>query len=176
MSLVFKDELFDAQWLRAAGHSAYGGAEINEAKKVLANEATAMLHGRVAAEEAAATARQTFKEGALAESLPTVDVAAAEFEAGLGALTLGPLEPRHVFLCAALERRRQRDDFVPSRRRPPRGARVAIHSLNFGSSCRAAVASVGKKPGAMALTVMRCGASSTASARTMPCRPALAVM
>ncbi|HEY1614528.1 MAG TPA: hypothetical protein VGF97_12630 [Rhizomicrobium sp.] len=30
MSLVFKDELFDAQWLRAAGHSAYGGAEINE--------------------------------------------------------------------------------------------------------------------------------------------------
>ena len=66
---------------------ALGGAEINEAKKVLANEATAMLHGRVAAEEAAATARQTFEEGALAESLPTVDVAAAEFEAGLGALT-----------------------------------------------------------------------------------------
>jgi hypothetical protein len=30
MSLVFKDELFDAQWLRAAGHSAYRGAEINE--------------------------------------------------------------------------------------------------------------------------------------------------
>jgi tyrosyl-tRNA synthetase len=66
---------------------ALGGAEINEAKKVLANEATALLHGREAADEAAATARKTFEEGALAESLPTVDVAAAEFDAGLGALT-----------------------------------------------------------------------------------------
>ena len=66
---------------------ALGGAEINEAKKILANEATALLHGRQAAEAAAATARQTFEEGALAELLPTVDVAAAEFEAGLGALT-----------------------------------------------------------------------------------------
>jgi tyrosyl-tRNA synthetase len=66
---------------------ALGGAEINEAKKVLANEATALLHGREATDEAAATARKTFEEGALAESLPTVDVAAAEFDAGLGALT-----------------------------------------------------------------------------------------
>jgi tyrosyl-tRNA synthetase len=66
---------------------ALGGAEINEAKKALANEATALLHGREAAEAAAATARQTFEEGALAESLPTVDVAAVEFDAGLGALT-----------------------------------------------------------------------------------------
>jgi tyrosyl-tRNA synthetase len=66
---------------------ALGGAEINEAKKILANQATALLHGREAAEAAAATARQTFEEGALAESLPTVDVAAAEFQAGLGALT-----------------------------------------------------------------------------------------
>jgi len=66
---------------------ALGGSEINEAKKILANEATAMLHGRLAAENAAATARKTFEEGALAESLPTVDVAAAEFDAGLGALT-----------------------------------------------------------------------------------------
>jgi tyrosyl-tRNA synthetase len=66
---------------------ALGGAEINEAKKILANEATALLHGREATDEAAATARKTFEEGSLAESLPTVDVAAAEFEAGLGALT-----------------------------------------------------------------------------------------
>ena len=63
-----------------------GGAEINEAKKALANEATALLHGREAADEAAATARKTFEEGALAESLPTVDVATAEFDGGLGAL------------------------------------------------------------------------------------------
>jgi tyrosyl-tRNA synthetase len=51
--------------------AALGGAEINEAKKVLATEASAILHGRAAAEEAAETARQTFEEGALAEGLPT---------------------------------------------------------------------------------------------------------
>jgi tyrosyl-tRNA synthetase len=48
------------------------GAEINEAKKVLATEATALVHGRAAADAAAETARQTFEEGALAETLPTV--------------------------------------------------------------------------------------------------------
>ena len=61
---------------------ALAGAEINEAKKVLANEATALLHGAAAAAEAAETARKTFEEGALAESLPTVDVPGAEFDAG----------------------------------------------------------------------------------------------
>ena len=67
--------------------AALHGAEINEAKKTLATEATALLHGREAAEAAAETARKTFEEGALAESLPTVEIPAAEFEAGLGALT-----------------------------------------------------------------------------------------
>ena len=46
-----------------------------------------MLHGGEAAEAAATTARKTFEEGALAESLPTVDVPAAEFEVGIGALS-----------------------------------------------------------------------------------------
>ena len=64
---------------------ALGGAEINEAKKVLATEATALLHGRDKAEAAAETARRTFEEGALAESLPTIEVAAGELEAGIGA-------------------------------------------------------------------------------------------
>ena len=63
------------------------GADINEAKKTLANEATALLHGREAAEAAADTARKTFEEGALAESLPTVDIPGAEFDAGLGVLS-----------------------------------------------------------------------------------------
>ena len=63
------------------------GAEVNEAKKILASEATALLHGADAAEAAAATARKTFEEGALAESLPTVDVPGGEFDAGFGALT-----------------------------------------------------------------------------------------
>jgi tyrosyl-tRNA synthetase len=65
---------------------ALGGAEINEAKKILATEATSLLHGKEAAQAAADTARQTFEEGALAESLPTIDVPAAEFDAGLGVL------------------------------------------------------------------------------------------
>jgi tyrosyl-tRNA synthetase len=47
------------------------GAEVNEAKKVLATEATALLHGREAAEAAAETARRTFEEGIAAETLPT---------------------------------------------------------------------------------------------------------
>ena len=55
--------------------AALQGAEINEAKKVLATEATALVHGRAAAEAAAGTARQTFEEGTLAASLPTVEIA-----------------------------------------------------------------------------------------------------
>jgi tyrosyl-tRNA synthetase len=66
--------------------AALGGSEINEAKKVLATEATALLHGRAAAAEAAETARRTFEEGALAETLPTVEIPRGEFEAGLGVL------------------------------------------------------------------------------------------
>ncbi len=68
--------------------SQLGGAEINEVKKILATEITAMLHGRAAAEEAAETARKTFEEGALAENLPSIDVPAAELEAGVGVLSL----------------------------------------------------------------------------------------
>jgi len=65
-----------------------GGAEINDAKKVLATEITALLHGRAAADEAAETARKTFEEGALAENLPTVEMPVAELEAGIGILAL----------------------------------------------------------------------------------------
>jgi tyrosyl-tRNA synthetase len=64
-----------------------GGAEINEAKKILASEATALLHGRAAAEAAAATAATTFETGGLAQGLPTVEIARGELEAGLGVLT-----------------------------------------------------------------------------------------
>jgi tyrosyl-tRNA synthetase len=63
-----------------------GGGEVNEAKKVLATEATALLHGRDAAELAADTARQTFDEGGTAASLPTVEVDGTELSAGLGVL------------------------------------------------------------------------------------------
>jgi tyrosyl-tRNA synthetase len=67
------------------------GAEINKAKKVLATEATALLHGREAAEEAAETARKTFEEGALVETLPTVEVPRFVLDGGLGVLAaFGP--------------------------------------------------------------------------------------
>ncbi len=62
------------------------GAELNEAKKVLATEATALVHGREAAEQAAETARKTFEEGATALSLPSVTVARKDVDAGLGVL------------------------------------------------------------------------------------------
>ncbi|MGN6537725.1 MAG: tyrosine--tRNA ligase [Mesorhizobium sp.] len=68
--------------------AALGGAEINEAKKVLATEITAMLHGRPAAEQAAETARKTFEDGVTADSLPSVAVPRAELEAGIGILAL----------------------------------------------------------------------------------------
>ncbi|MGD9476637.1 tyrosine--tRNA ligase [Shinella sp. G-2] len=68
--------------------SALGGAEINEVKKILATEVTAMLHGRTAAEQAAETARKTFEEGAISENLPTIDVATGELDAGIGLLSL----------------------------------------------------------------------------------------
>ena len=68
--------------------AALGGAELNDVKKILATEVTAILHGRDAADQAAETARKTFEEGGIAENLPTVDVASAELEAGMGLLSL----------------------------------------------------------------------------------------
>ncbi|PZN52591.1 MAG: tyrosine--tRNA ligase [Proteobacteria bacterium] len=68
--------------------AALGGAEINEAKKILATEITAMLHGRSAAEQAAETARKTFEEGVTAEDLPSIELPRAELEAGVGILAL----------------------------------------------------------------------------------------
>ncbi len=64
------------------------GSEINEVKKILATEVTAMLHGHEAAEQAAETARKTFEEGALADNLPSIEVSSAELQAGIGLLTL----------------------------------------------------------------------------------------
>jgi len=64
------------------------GQEINEAKKILATEVTALAHGKEAAETAAETARRTFEEGAKAETLPTVEVSRAKFRAGVAAFEL----------------------------------------------------------------------------------------
>ena len=59
------------------------GQEINDAKKVLATEATALVHGRAAAQAAAKTARTTFEERGLATTLPSVEVPVSELEAGI---------------------------------------------------------------------------------------------
>ena len=67
------------------------GAELNEAKKVLANEATALCHGREAANQAAETARRTFEEGALATGLPTFQIERQKLEAGIPVTTLAHL-------------------------------------------------------------------------------------
>jgi len=66
--------------------TALRGQELNEAKKILATEASALLHGSAAAAEAAETARRTFEEGAVAETLPTIEIPRARLEAGLGVL------------------------------------------------------------------------------------------
>ncbi|GAB0118308.1 tyrosine--tRNA ligase [Acidisoma sp. 7E03] len=67
---------------------ALGGAEINEAKKILATEATALCHGRAAAEAAAETARKAFEEGVAADTLPTVTVPAGDLAVGIPAFAL----------------------------------------------------------------------------------------
>ena len=54
--------------------AALKGQEINESKKVLATEATALVHGRAAANEAAKTAQTTFEQGGMGENLPTLEV------------------------------------------------------------------------------------------------------
>jgi tyrosyl-tRNA synthetase len=80
------------------------GAELNEAKKILATEATALVHGRDAADRAADTARVTFEEGAIAASLPTFDIPRAQLEKGWGVLSANT----HVgFVASTGEARRQ---------------------------------------------------------------------
>jgi tyrosyl-tRNA synthetase len=64
------------------------GSDINEAKKILATEATALLHGREAANTAAETARKTFEEGSLAEDLPTISADGSLAGDGIGLLAL----------------------------------------------------------------------------------------
>jgi len=84
--------------------AALEGAELNEAKKILATEATALVHGRDAADRAAETARATFEQGEIAVSLPTFDIPRAELERGWGVLTANA----HVgFVASTGEARRQ---------------------------------------------------------------------
>ncbi|WP_420332541.1 tyrosine--tRNA ligase [Roseibium sp.] len=67
--------------------AALEGSEINDAKKILATEATALIHGREKADEAADTARRAFEEGQSAAGLPTVEISRSDLEAGIGVLS-----------------------------------------------------------------------------------------
>ncbi len=60
-----------------------GGAEINEAKKILATEAASLAHGHAAAILAAETARRAFEQGEAAADLPSIDIAVADLQAGI---------------------------------------------------------------------------------------------
>ena len=64
------------------------GVELNDAKKILAHEATTLCHGEAAALLAAETARKTFEEGAIGDALPSIDIPRAELEAGIPAYEL----------------------------------------------------------------------------------------
>ena len=84
--------------------TALKGSEINEAKKILATEATAMVHGREAAASAEQTARTTFEEGALAQNLPSFDTKKSELESGIGILNASV---QAGFVSSTSEARRQ---------------------------------------------------------------------
>ena len=94
--------------------AALKGAEVNEAKKILATEATALVHGRAAAEEAAGTARTTFEEGELGRTLPTVEVRAHNLENGLGVLAAYVL--LHLVMSNGEARRSDQGRWLASQR------------------------------------------------------------
>nr|WP_295468645.1 tyrosine--tRNA ligase [Mesorhizobium sp.] len=122
--------------------AALGGSEINDAKKVLATEITAMLHGRGAAEQAAETARKTFEEGSVSDDLPTVTVPQATLDAGVGILAL--------FVTAGLAasngeaRRHVQGGAVRVNDKPVSDERMQITAADIGSN-GAIKLSLGKK-------------------------------
>ncbi|PPR25384.1 MAG: Tyrosine--tRNA ligase [Alphaproteobacteria bacterium MarineAlpha10_Bin3] len=81
--------LFTDLPLEEIGHlEALRGVELNDAKKILAHEATTLCHGEAAALVAAETARKTFEEGAIGDALPSTDIPRTELEAGIPAYEL----------------------------------------------------------------------------------------
>jgi tyrosyl-tRNA synthetase len=84
--------------------AALKGQDINDAKKVLATEATALLHGREAADKVSETARKTFEEGALSETLPTIEIPKADLDQGVGILNANVLAE---LVASTSEARRQ---------------------------------------------------------------------
>ena len=75
-------KLFTELSLEEIARITEAGANINEAKKILATEATALLHGRDEAQKAEDTARAIFEQGGISENLPEISVSAEELAAG----------------------------------------------------------------------------------------------
>ncbi|HAW48961.1 MAG TPA: tyrosine--tRNA ligase, partial [Roseovarius sp.] len=67
---------------------ALAGSEINEAKIILANEVTTLLHGAEAAQAAEATAREVFEKGGIGDDLPTLDLSRADVADGISVVQL----------------------------------------------------------------------------------------
>jgi tyrosyl-tRNA synthetase len=65
-----------------------GGSEINDAKKILAFEATKMCHGETAAQDAAETAHKTFEQGGVGENLPSINVDKSRLDGGIAFVDL----------------------------------------------------------------------------------------
>ena len=117
-----------------------GGRELNEAKKVLATEATALVHGRAAAEAAAETARKTFEAGEVAETLPSIGIPRSVLQTGIGVLTAFV----HVGLVPSTNEARRRlqagalrvNDAIVNDERMPLGlvqlTREGVIKLSFG--------------------------------------------
>lgn len=64
------------------------GQEINEAKKILAFEATKLCHGEQAAKDAEATAQKVFEQGSVGDDLPTIEVSLTDLESGIAFVDL----------------------------------------------------------------------------------------
>jgi len=116
------------------------GAELNDAKKILATEATAVLHGRAAAEEAAETARRTFEEGGIAAGLPTFEIAKSAFP-----IALTTLAAQSKLTASASEARRQIEGGGFRMNDAPIGDVKAIATLSDVTSEGVIKLSIGKK-------------------------------
>ena len=105
------------------------GQELNEAKKILANEATAMAHGKEAALGASETARQAFEEGAMAAGLPEISIPRAELEPGVAVFDL----LRRAGLCASggEARRLIKNHGVRINDQPVEDEQAALTSVDF---------------------------------------------
>src|SRR3954466_1435697 len=107
------------------------GSEMNEAKKILATEATALLHGREAAERAEETARKTFEQGTLAETLPTIEIPSDVLDAGLGVLTAFGPEYAKLVLSTGEARRQIKSGGLKVNDRPVTDERSVLRASDL---------------------------------------------